>query len=41
MPEAFVGYPQRNQTAELTDDVSLHPELTAFKALYDEGNLRY
>ncbi|HRO83319.1 MAG TPA: DUF1501 domain-containing protein [Niabella sp.] len=30
---------RKGQTAELTDDVSLHPELTAFKALYDEGNL--
>lgn len=27
------------QTATLTDDVSLHPTLTALKALYDEGNL--
>lgn len=30
---------RKGQTAELKDDVSLHPELTAFKALYDEGNL--
>ncbi|MBK7097200.1 MAG: DUF1501 domain-containing protein [Sphingobacteriales bacterium] len=30
---------RKGQTAELTDDVSLHPELTSFKALYDEGNL--
>ena len=30
---------RKGQTAELTDEVSLHPTLTAFKALYDEGNL--
>jgi len=30
---------RKGQTAELTDEVSLHPSLTAFKALYDEGNL--
>lgn len=30
---------RKGQTAELTDEVSLHPSLLAFKALYDEGNL--
>lgn len=30
---------KKGQTAELTDEVSLHPSLTAFKSLYDEGNL--
>ncbi|MFT4093552.1 MAG: DUF1501 domain-containing protein [Niabella sp.] len=27
------------QTAKLTDEVSLHPSLTALKALYNEGNM--
>ncbi len=30
---------RKGQTAVLTDEVSLHPALTTFKALYDEGNL--
>lgn len=30
---------RKGQTAELTDEVSLHPSLVAFKSLYDEGNL--
>lgn len=30
---------RKGQTAQLTDEVSLHPSLAAFKALYDEGNL--
>lgn len=30
---------KKGQTAALTDEVSLHPALTAFKALYDEGDL--
>ena len=30
---------QREKTLQLTGDAGLHPELTGFKALYDEGNL--
>lgn len=30
---------QMSKTANLTDEVSLHPALTAFKGLYDEGNM--
>src|SRR6478672_1415945 len=30
---------EREKTNKLTDEVSLHPALTAFKALHDEGNL--
>lgn len=30
---------KKDKTASLNDEVSLHPALTAFKALYDEGNL--
>lgn len=29
----------KNKTTNLTDEVSLHPALTAFKDLYDEGSL--
>ena len=30
---------QREKTLQLTGEAGLHPELTGFKALYDEGNL--
>ncbi|MBO9591660.1 MAG: DUF1501 domain-containing protein [Niabella sp.] len=30
---------QRDKTLSLTDEVSLHPSLSALKALYDEGNM--
>jgi uncharacterized protein (DUF1501 family) len=30
---------QKDKALMLTDDAALHPELTAFKNLYDEGNL--
>ncbi|MFV0606207.1 MAG: DUF1501 domain-containing protein [Niabella sp.] len=29
----------KSNTATITDEVSLHPSLTAFKTLYDEGNM--
>src|SRR5690606_27427300 len=30
---------KQNKAATLNDEVSLHPALTAFKGLYDEGNM--
>jgi len=30
---------QKNKTLSLTDEVALHPSLSALKALYDEGNM--
>lgn len=30
---------QREKAIQLTEEAGLHPELTSFKALYDEGNL--